>query len=130
MNDPHLHRARLILLVAIAMGLCSAELSGQCASAPVEKPVAVKVFEIGDVSRRVFNREWQTFWKSYDPTVQLYIINYGSDRQIARREKWITDSISFREFDRARITLVRGGRGEHHKSVVWKVPPGADNPKP
>lgn len=63
------------------------------------------------------------------PDHQSYIINYGTSAQIAQREKWIRDAIVFRRFDSYRITLVNGGPGPV-RTVMWLVPPGAENPKP
>jgi hypothetical protein len=123
---------RWALLLAVAPLFFYPNLSAQCApTAVIEKPVAVKLFEIGNVSRRVFQRNTRSFWKSYDSLDQLYIINYGSDSAIARREKSITEMmIAVRDIDRVRITLVNGGPGNGRKTVFWKVPPGADRPKP
>ncbi len=70
-----------------------------------------------------------------NPTAQGYIISYGTDREIAARERQIRNAISFLNLDASRVTLVRGGstnptgqRGVYTK--VWIVPPGADNPTP
>jgi hypothetical protein len=62
---------------------------------------------------------------------QGYIINYGTDRQIAVREKQIVKAIAFRKYDASRITIVRGGANRDGGGVltrVWIIPPGADNP--
>ncbi len=133
MNDSASHQARLILITAIALVFCRAELSAQCAPTPVEKPVAVKVLTIGKASRGIFGRKLKPMAASYDRIpYQLYIINYGSDAEIKRREKWITESPDFARcpYDCARITLVRVGPGDGPKSVFWKIPSGADNPAP
>lgn len=69
-----------------------------------------------------------------EPNAQGYIINYGTDKEIAVRERQIQKAIAFLKLDPSRVTVVRGGanpRGE--KGVwtkVWIVPPGADNPTP
>lgn len=63
-------------------------------------------------------------------TSQGYIINYGTNAEIALREKWITSALFTRKYDRSRITLVRGGRKGGVRTVMWIVPPGAANPKP
>jgi hypothetical protein len=60
---------------------------------------------------------------------QSYIINYGTPSQIRQRERWIRDAISFRRYDASRITLVNGGPGPV-RTVMWLVPPGAENPRP
>jgi hypothetical protein len=68
---------------------------------------------------------------SNNPTNQGYVINYGTDREIAARERLITNHIAFRNFDRSRITLVRGGdTGEGPKTRLYRIPPGAENPAP
>ncbi len=66
-----------------------------------------------------------------NPTNQGYIINYGTDREIAARERLINNHITFRRFDRSRITMVRGGDlGAGISTKLYRVPPGADNPNP
>lgn len=66
---------------------------------------------------------------SNNPNNQGYIINYGTDREIAAREKLITNHITFRSFDRGRITLVRGGdKGDGGSTKLYRIPPGAANP--
>jgi len=60
---------------------------------------------------------------------QTYIINYGTQAQVAQRERWVRNAISFRRFDASRITLVNGGAGPV-RTVMWLVPPGAANPMP
>jgi len=64
-----------------------------------------------------------------DPTSQAYIVNYGTDREIARREKQIKNAINFFKYDSFRLTLVRGGVGEF-RTIFWIVPAGAEPPKP
>lgn len=68
---------------------------------------------------------------SNNPDAQGYIINYGTDRQIAAREKLIQNHINFRKYDRSRITMVRGGNPDGVQNTkVYTVPPGAENPIP
>jgi hypothetical protein len=98
-----------------------------------DKPVAIKGLELGRVSNREFVNKAASFfdsWRANYPNMQLYIINYGTDKGIARRERLIIKAFADRDFDRSRVTLVRGGRGDDPKSVFWKIPPGADNPAP
>jgi len=67
------------------------------------------------------------------PGSQGYIINYGTDREIAVRERLIRNHIAFRRFDASRITLVNGGANPRGRGVwtkLWLVPPGANNPTP
>lgn len=66
-----------------------------------------------------------------NPTNQGYVINYGTDREIAAAERLINNHIAFRRFDRSRITLVRGGNtGEGAKTKLYRIPVGAENPAP
>ncbi|HMP66883.1 MAG TPA: hypothetical protein PKD11_15020 [Pyrinomonadaceae bacterium] len=66
-----------------------------------------------------------------NPTNQGYIINYGSARDVAARERLINNHIAFRRFDRSRITMVRGGDlGTGVNTRLYRVPPGAQNPNP
>jgi hypothetical protein len=67
---------------------------------------------------------------SNNPASQGYIINYGTDREIAIREKQIRVSIQWRKFDAARITFVRGGFWKNPKTELWVIPPGAETPQP
>ncbi|MGD9588050.1 MAG: hypothetical protein AB7Q37_06825 [Pyrinomonadaceae bacterium] len=69
---------------------------------------------------------------SNNPNNQGYIINYGDDRDVAARERLINNHIAFRNFDRSRITLVRGGTHESGEvyTKFYRIPPGAENPAP
>jgi hypothetical protein len=97
----------------------------------VAKPSAIMAAELGRVSNNELKRTMQNFWRTQhcdgDP---IYIINYGSDREIARREKEIVNSDQRRCFDRSRTTIVRGGAGTGPKTAVWTIPKGANNPEP
>ncbi len=68
------------------------------------------------------------------PNAQGYIINYGMDREIARREALIKKHIALRKYDVSRITFIRGGiylKGEGGSwTRLWLVPPGATPPTP
>lgn len=65
-----------------------------------------------------------------DPTSNGYFINYGTPKEIAKREKQLENFIRFRRFNRARIIFVNGGNIGEFKTVIWIVPPGAELPKP
>jgi len=68
-----------------------------------------------------------------EPNLQGYIVNYGTDKEIATREGQIRKAISFRKFETSRITIARGGSNPVGNGIwtkVWIVPPGADNPQP
>ena len=65
---------------------------------------------------------------SNNPSSQGYIINFGTDREIAIRNRQIRNSISFRNYDASRITIVNGDFRGAVKTELWIVPAGAENP--
>lgn len=66
-----------------------------------------------------------------DPTAQGYIINYGTARQIATRERLIRGYITFRGQDPGRFTFVQGGdTGAGINTRLVLVPAGATPPTP
>ena len=104
-------------------------------TAPVApKPEAVLVDEFGKLPNDDIRGRLDTFFTelSNNPNNQGYIINYGSDKEIAARERLITNHIAFRNFDRSRITLVKGGASAdgEPRTKLYRIPPGADNPAP
>ena len=62
--------------------------------------------------------------------LQGYIINYGTDKEITKRENQIRESIDFRKYDSYRLTFVRGGNNGKLKTVFWIVPAGTEPPTP
>lgn len=97
------------------------------------KPQPRLIDEFGKLPNDDIRGRLDTFFAELqnNPNNQGYIINYGTDAEIAAREKIITNHINFRKFDRSRITLVRGGdTGEGVKTKAYLIPPGAANPNP
>ncbi|HUR97818.1 MAG TPA: hypothetical protein VMZ26_07065 [Pyrinomonadaceae bacterium] len=104
-------------------------------TAPVAAaPEAVLVDEFGKLPNDDIRGRLDAFFAelSNNPNNQGYIINYGTDREIAARERLITNHIQFRNFDRSRITLVRGGTSAdgEPRTRLYRIPPGAANPAP
>lgn len=103
-------------------------------SGPVApKPTPILIDEFGKLPNDDIRGRLDNFFTelSNNPGQQGYIINYGTDREIAARERLITNHINFRKFDRSRITLVRGGdTGAGPNTKLYRVPAGADNPNP
>ncbi|MGB7210633.1 MAG: hypothetical protein WBD27_18400 [Pyrinomonadaceae bacterium] len=96
-------------------------------------PKAEQVDEFGKLANDEIRGRLDTFFATLanNPNDQGYIINYGTDKEIAAREKLITNHINFRKFARDRITLVRGGdTGSGVNTKLYRIPPGADNPAP
>ena len=67
---------------------------------------------------------------SNNPAAEGYIINYGTNKEVAKREKQVRNSIAFRRYHTLRITFVRGENREVIKTELWLVPPGAEPPTP
>ena len=96
-------------------------------------PEAVLTDTFGKLSNDDIKSRLDNFFAELqnNPNNQGYVINYGTDREIAAREKVITSFIAMRKFDRSRITLVRGGdTGEGPTTKLYRIPPGAANPAP
>src|SRR5687767_668267 len=120
----------LVLIYAVFTVTAAAQVSP---ADPTPKPVAIKFLEIGKSTDRSFLRTIEARWPVYDQWASYYIINYGTDREIARRERLITSSKFLQGVKHwgPRITLVRGGLTmTGPKTLFWKVPPGANNPLP
>ncbi|MCA1588782.1 MAG: hypothetical protein LC734_00010 [Acidobacteria bacterium] len=104
------------------------------ATGPVEgAPEASSLGEIGPVSNDEVRAQLDTFFAELqnNPNDQGYVITYGTPRQIAQRERLITNHIAFRQFDRSRITLVQGtDTGDGPRSRLFRIPPGATPPTP
>ena len=99
-----------------------------------EKKEPIKFFEYEQISDKLLREKFIEYKKMFqpEPAAQGYIINYGTDKEIERREKQIVKQMSevFRGYDPPRISFVRGGNSEKPKTVIWFVPPGAELPKP
>ena len=110
---------------------CPAEASE---TGPVDSvPDAILVDEFGRLANDDIRARLDAFFLELqnNPTNQGYIINYGTNAEIAARERLITNHIAFRQFDRSRITLVRGGDlGTGPNTKLYRIPPGAENPTP
>ncbi len=111
---------------------CVKEASETAPVAPEILPVLVD--EFGKLPNDDIRGRLDAFFAelSNNPNNQGYIINYGTDREIAARERLITNHIQFRNFDRSRITLVRGGTSAdgEPRTKLYRIPPGASNPAP
>ena len=105
------------------------------ANGPVKAPEGpVLVDEFGKLPNDDIRGRLDAFFAelSNNPNNQGYIINYGTDKEITARERLITNHIAFRNFDRSRITLVRGGTSAdgEPRTKLYRIPPGASNPAP
>lgn len=101
------------------------------AAPPEIKPEAWIYGEFGRVYRQDAIKRFERFVEELIERRdhQGSMINYGTPPEIALRERWISDSIRYRGIDPLRLTIVNGGTGPV-RTVMWLVPPGAENPKP
>jgi hypothetical protein len=103
------------------------------AAPPELKPEAWIEVEFGRSTVAQAKRNINHFFGAKERKIcsnQAYIINYGTPQQVAQREKWIRSTRMSCGFDAPRITLVNGGNTGTVRTVMWLVPPGAENPKP
>lgn len=111
---------------------CPKDFSETATIAPEEvQPEPRQVDEFGQLPNDEVKARVDNFYieLNNNPSAQGYIINYGTTKQIAAREKQIRDAIKFRNYDASRITFVRGGEtGGDVRTVFWVVPAGATPP--
>jgi len=116
-------------------GLCDT-CTERSRSASVQLPEALKFTEIDrfttanndDVRGRIDNYYIQL---GNNPTATGYFINYGTEREITRRENQIKAQIAFRGLDASRVVFVRGGdKGTGIETVFFLVPAGVTPPTP
>lgn len=99
---------------------------------PDEEFKAEKFAEIGVISDEELKLKMDEFDKetNKNPSDTGYIITYGTEKEIAKREKLIRDSIRSRRYDSTRIVLMSHNDGENLRTVFWLVPAGAEPPTP
>ncbi|MFV0387446.1 MAG: hypothetical protein ACK5NT_01730 [Pyrinomonadaceae bacterium] len=61
-----------------------------------------------------------------NPGAMGYIVNTGSSKEVAAREKLIKNHVSMRGYDGDRLVFVNGGRASTINTRFWLVPVGAD----
>ena len=103
-----------------------------------EKPQAYKFFEYGKIGDEFLKEKYREFYREIkkdgdvkkDDGSRGYIINYGTDKEIAKREKQIRDAIGFVCLDPSIMIFVRGKDENKPKTVFWVVPKDAEPPTP
>ncbi|MGC2234834.1 MAG: hypothetical protein WA584_01565 [Pyrinomonadaceae bacterium] len=117
-------------------GLCPTCDRSRSETAPVAAPATYReVDTFGPLPDDEVKARVEAFYRelSNDPNATGYIINYGTDKQIAARERQINKAITFLRLDKSRVTIVRGGvnpDGTGVKTRLFVVPAGASNPTP
>lgn len=66
-----------------------------------------------------------------NPNATGTIINYGTPKEVAKREKDIRAAIKFRNYPLDRVTIIKGGdKGTGVRTVLYTVPAGVTPPTP
>jgi len=96
-----------------------------------EPPKAFKVDELGNLPNGHMKALIDSFFSNLmnDSTALGYIITYGSEREGARRERFLRNYMTMRNFDQSKIKLVNGGITKDINTELWIVPAKAESPK-
>jgi len=92
-----------------------------------EKNEATKFFEYGKITDNVLKNKLDEFGAKLFSNLQGYIVNYGTDREIAQREKQIQRNYFRCDLDCPKVTIIRGGNDGKPRTIIWLAPPGSDN---
>lgn len=95
-------------------------------------PLPDLINQIGNVANDEVRQEIDNLFirLQNNPSVTGYILTYGSQRDINRREKLIRDHIRLRRYDSSRVVLLSNADGSEIRSDVYLVPQGAVPPRP
>lgn len=107
---------------------CSCELDGSDAGVVAPEPDPYLFDEFGNIPNNDVRNRLDLFFVELqnNPTSTGYIVNYGSSRQIAARERLIRDHMRLRNLPADRIVFVNGGAEPQVRTRLWVVPAGAD----
>lgn len=61
-----------------------------------------------------------------DQTATGYILNYGSAKEIKKRESLFKDFFIRKDYDLSKVVFVNGGNEKEIRTRLWIVPQGAD----
>lgn len=90
------------------------------AEPPIPRTFVKKIDEFGGATSGDLKARIDFFFVEINNnSSQGYILNYGSPRQIAAREKLIKKAIAFRKYDSSKITFVNAGTGKTIKTELW-----------
>jgi len=96
------------------------------------KPVPVVIDEFGVLKADDVRARIDAFIVALqnNPNNQGYVINNGSAKEVAAREKLIKNHLEFRKFPVSQVTMVRGAVTSGPVSTkLFRVPAGAQNPQ-
>lgn len=96
-----------------------------------QKPAAYKFFEYGKITDNELKEKLDNFYKELKKNnSQGYIIDYGTDKDVKKRQKQMKKSSAFQGADAPKIEYVRGLNKNETKTILWIVPKGALPPTP
>ena len=134
-TTPDMAGGNVTATVTIGGNLCPtcSDLSRSEVAGIAATQTPIRVDEFGALQRDDIKARIDNFYIQLgnDPSSQGYIINYGSAKDIAAREKAIRDAIRFLRREPSRVTFVRGGdRGNGIETQLFVVPSGVQAPTP
>jgi len=102
------------------------------AFAQTEKKEPIKFFEFGTISDKLLKVKFDSFFIKLEEGSNFdgYIVNYGTNDEITKREKQIQKILISTEQQSIRVSIARGGESEKQKTVLWIVPDGGKPPIP
>lgn len=104
--------------------------TGSVAMLPIGEPLD----KFGKLPDNEIKARIQNLYVALDdyPDAQGYIIIYGTNQEMANRERQIKKAINFMKLNANHVTIVRGGENPNGGvwTIVWIVPPGAKFPLP
>lgn len=130
---------RVLVLILVLLGSSALSLIPKSTSqipnstSPIPKPTSVNVFDtVYKTGQGKLKRATEKFLAELEKDKEYYgyIINYGTDKEIARREKIVKNSIKFSKFDSAGIKVVKGGKSVEAQSRFYLIPISTESPKP
>lgn len=96
-----------------------------------QKPTAYKFFEYETINDKFLKEKLIEFCADVRKDGSRgYVINYGKDKEIRRRERKFQNFWTCGDIDAPSVRLVRGGDIGKSKTELWIVPPKADPPTP
>lgn len=104
---------RILLLSLVLAASTAYSLTSPIPFAVIEKANKTRLKE----TTRDFQKELEKM-----PEHQGYIINFGTEKEVARREKIINNFIISSKFNGSRITIVRGSNTGKGRTVFYLIP--------
>ena len=131
-TTPEMGGSNVTATVTIS-GVCEScpKTASETAAIEAGTPLIIEVDDFGKQPNDQIRGRLDSYFSQLqnNPSAQGYIINYGPDREVAKREKLIRDHIAFRGQDASRFTFVRG-EGTEIRTRLVLVPSGATPPTP